>query len=63
MEKSNFPVQNEFKFKNPKEARVALAVYPMTKTFILDKQKKIVNSNTNIFSSNFEEQLLGALNR
>ncbi|WP_111307562.1 TlpA family protein disulfide reductase [Confluentibacter sediminis] len=63
MKKNNFSFENEFKFKNPKESTLSLAIYPMTKTIILDKNSKIVNANTNIFSSNFEEQLLGLINK
>lgn len=58
-----FDPTNEYRLKNPEEGRTTLAVYPMTKTFILDKHSKIVNSHTNIFSSRFEEQLLGLINR
>jgi hypothetical protein len=58
-----FGYVNQFKFKTPKESLKALAIYPMTKTILIDKNKKIVNSNTNIFSVQFEEQLLGLINR
>lgn len=63
MKKNKFAPENEFKFKNPKESKLELAIYPMTKTILLDKENKIVNSNTNIFAANFEEQLLGLINR
>ncbi|MFH6768918.1 hypothetical protein V8G56_09240 [Gaetbulibacter aquiaggeris] len=62
--KSNrFSVINEFQFKNPKESMHRLAIYPMTKVIIIDKDHIIVNSNANMFSSNFEEQLLGLISR
>ena len=63
MKKNRFSCQNEFKFKNPEESKQVLAIYPITKTIILDKDKKIVNSNANLFAVNFEEQLLGLINR
>ncbi len=63
LENHGFFNVNEFKFKNPEESLEILAVYPMTKTILVDKSKKIVNSNTNIFSVHFEEQLLGLINR
>ena len=63
MKKNRFSCKNEYKFKDPKEAKQTLAIYPITKTIILDQDKKIVNSNTNIFDINFEEQLLGLLNK
>lgn len=58
-----FSPKNEYLFKNPKQAKEFLAIYPMTKTIIIDKNKKIVNSNSNIFSIHFEEELLGLLNQ
>jgi hypothetical protein len=63
LEGHGFNKTNEFKFKNPEEALDIFAVYPMTKTVLVDKNKKITNSNTNIFSTHFEEQLLGLINK
>ncbi|MFV9550885.1 TlpA family protein disulfide reductase [Algibacter sp. PT7-4] len=60
---NGFISENEFKFQNPEESTELLAVYPMTKTILIAKNKSIVNSNTNIFSVQFEEQLLGLINR
>ncbi|WP_445731425.1 TlpA family protein disulfide reductase [Mariniflexile sp.] len=60
---NNFMFKDEYQFKNPKESIEALAIQPMTKTLVVDKHQKIVYNNTNIFSVNFEEQLLGAINR
>jgi peroxiredoxin len=61
--KYDFDLTNEYQFKNPKSAMDTLAIYPMTKTIIIDKNKQIVNGNANIFSIHFEEQLLGLINR
>ncbi|MFL1012749.1 TlpA family protein disulfide reductase [Flavisericum labens] len=58
-----FDQTHEYQFKNPQEGKEILAVHPMTKTIILDKNSKIVNSRSNIFSSNFEDQLLGLINK
>lgn len=63
LENHGFFNMNQFKFKNPEKSLETLAVYPMTKTILVDKNKKIVNSNTNLFSIHFEEQLLGLINR
>lgn len=63
MKKNKFSHDNEFKFKNPKQSRLSLAVYPITKTIILDKNNIIINPHTNIFHVNFEEQLLGLINK
>ena len=60
--RSNFGFNNEYFLKTPIESTEKLAIHPMTKTFILDKNKTIVNSNTNIFYGSFEGQLLGLLN-
>ncbi len=61
--KNHFSIQNEYQFKDPKYAIEALAIQPLTKTIIIDKHSKIVTSNTNLFSHNFEDQLLGLINR
>ncbi|MBU3822371.1 peroxiredoxin family protein [Flavobacteriaceae bacterium XHP0103] len=63
MRKNRFVFENELKFKHPKEAKLELAVYPLTRTIVLNKENKIVTSSSNIFYSNFEEQLLGLLNQ
>lgn len=63
LNRNRFPLQNEYKFKNPEESMHTLAIYPMTKVMIVDKDNTIVNSNTNMFANNFEEQLLGLINR
>ena len=60
---NHFAFNNEYQFSDPENSIKALAIQPMTKTIIIDKYKRIVNSNTNIFSLNFEEQLLGLINR
>lgn len=60
---NRFSCSDEYHFKNPEESIEILAIHPMTKTMIIDEHQKIVNSNTNIFSRKFEEQLLGLINR
>ena len=63
LKRNRFSLENQYQFKNPEKSKEDLAIYPMTKAFIVDKNKKIVNSKANIFSKNFEEQLLGLINR
>lgn len=63
LKNNRFSCNDQYYFKNPKESIEVLAIHPMTKTIIVDKDKKIVNSNTNMFSIKFEEQLLGLINR
>lgn len=63
LKENRFDLKDEYQFKTPQESVESLAIQPITKAIIIDKYKKIVNSNTNIFSVQFEEQLLGAINR
>mgnify|MGYP001040945361 CR=1 FL=1 len=63
LKENRFDFKDEYQFKSPIESVEALAIQPITKTIIVDKYQKIANSNTNIFSVKFEEQLLGAINR
>ncbi|MFV0564199.1 MAG: TlpA family protein disulfide reductase [Flavobacteriaceae bacterium] len=63
LDKHKFPLVNEFVFEQPNASKELFAVQPITKAIIVDKNKKIVNSNANIFSVKFEEYLLGAINR
>lgn len=62
---NRFILKNEYVFKNTKAAAESLAIHPMTmtKAIIVDKNKKIMNSHTNIFSVKFEKQLLELINR
>ncbi|WP_406683620.1 hypothetical protein N1F78_13140 [Seonamhaeicola sp. MEBiC1930] len=62
LKKSNFSYTNQFVLKDPNKSKKELAIYPMTKAMIIDKKGEIVNSNTNMFSINFEKQLLELLN-
>ncbi|TGV01006.1 TlpA family protein disulfide reductase [Flavivirga rizhaonensis] len=63
LQNNKFTCKNEYTFKNPKEASRTLAIHPMTKAMIVDKNRKIVNGNANIFSVKFEKELLGLINR
>jgi len=60
--KNRFSTHNEYCFKNPKESTKTLAVHPISKTIIVNKDQKIVNGTTNIFSQKFEQHLLGLIN-
>lgn len=63
LKENQFKFKDEYQFKHPKESIESLAIQPMTKTIIIDKHQKIVYNDANMFSINFEEQLLGAINR
>ncbi|TYA78750.1 TlpA family protein disulfide reductase [Seonamhaeicola marinus] len=52
-----FNCDNQYLFKTPEESKKTLAIYPMTKTIIIDENQKIVSSNTNMFAMHFEKQL------
>ncbi len=53
---------HEYIFESPEESVQKLAVYPLNKVILVDKESKIVNGHTNMFANGFEEELLGLLN-
>lgn len=53
----------EYQMENVAESEETLVLSPMSKSIVIDKDKIILDGNTNIFNNNFEEQLLGYLNR
>ncbi len=63
LKENRFSCSDEYHFKNPEASIETFAIHPMTKTILVDENKKIANSNTNMFSINFEEQLLGLINK
>ncbi|PWK19543.1 hypothetical protein LX78_00890 [Xanthomarina spongicola] len=63
LEKYNLLDETEYIFKYPKEAKQALAIYPINKVIIVNGKGLIENAHTNMFSINFEEELLGAINQ
>ncbi|MEP5338695.1 MAG: hypothetical protein ABJL44_16720 [Algibacter sp.] len=63
LHKNKFSIKKEYQLRFPKKALKILAIHPMTKVFVLDKDQKIVHSNTNMFASNFEEQLLALISK
>ncbi|WP_194766429.1 TlpA family protein disulfide reductase [Tamlana sp. I1] len=63
LETLHFDDSKEYQFQNSKVASEKLIIYPITKVIIVDEDKKIVDSNANIFSLRFEDELLGLINR
>jgi|SRR5690554_89558 len=63
LEKYHFETAREYLLKNPKEAKQTLAIFPITKVIILNRKGFIENSHANMFSINFEEELLGVINQ
>lgn len=58
-----FDPTQEFQLENLPLAEKELVLSTMSKAIILDKNSVILDGNTNMFNSNFEELLLGFLNR
>ena len=54
---------NEFRFKHPEKAKKLLAIKPINNVFLLDKKMKIINPKANMFSVDFEQQLVELLNQ
>ena len=59
----NFPVNNEYQFIDPPKARKDLVINSINKVMILDSNAVITDPNANMFNTNFEELLLGLLNK
>jgi hypothetical protein len=61
--KSDYNSATEFQLENLADADQKLVLNSMNKVFVLDKNGVILEGKTNMFNSNFEELLLGLLNR
>lgn len=55
--------QYEYQFESFVDAEIKLLVNYINKSIVVDSNQKILNSNSNIFSTQIEEQLLGHLNQ
>jgi hypothetical protein len=58
-----FDNSKEFRFQDPSKAMEHLIVNTVNKSMIINKDAKIIDNHTNMFSVRFEEQLLGILNQ
>ena len=54
---------NEFHFKNPEDAKDILAIKPINNVFLVNKDAKIINPKANMFSVDFEQQLVELLSQ
>lgn len=63
VQKLNFDPNWEFQLDNVATAEKILVLSSIGKSIILDKNSIILDGNTNMFNSDFEELLLGYLNR
>jgi len=59
----HFSLDNQYQFLNPEKAKNNVALNSIAKVMVTDKDGKIVISNGNLFKVNFEEQLLGLINK
>ena len=53
----------EYRFNDVREARRSLVINDISKTIVLDKHGKILNSHANIHRTDFESELLAYLNQ
>tara|TARA_Y100000815_G_scaffold275726_1_gene316473 strand:- start:5119 stop:6573 length:1455 start_codon:yes stop_codon:yes gene_type:complete len=60
---SGYPSNREFQFEDFDDAEKKLLVNSVNKSIILNKDATILDSNTNIFDINLEQQLLGYINK
>lgn len=58
-----FDKEKEFRFHDPSKAMEYLIINTVNKSMIIDENAKIIDNHTNLFSSRFEEELLGILNQ
>ncbi|MFT5892666.1 MAG: hypothetical protein ACI9Y7_002778 [Dokdonia sp.] len=63
MRQHKFNANMEYRFSNAKEARNSLVINDLSKTIVLDKRGKILNSHANIHRTDFESELLAYLNQ
>ena len=55
-------LHHEYIFEKPEESVQKLAVYPLTKVILVNKDSKIVNGHANMYANGFEEEVLALLN-
>ncbi|MEP0264380.1 thioredoxin-like domain-containing protein [Dokdonia sp.] len=58
-----FDPSMEYRFNNARDARKSLVINDISKTIVLDKKGRILNSHANIHRTNFESELLAYLNQ
>ncbi len=61
--KNNYKGFNEYRFENANEDRKKLVINDLSKTIVLDKNGRILNSHANLHNSRFENDLLAYLNQ
>ena len=53
----NFPLEGEYRFRDPDAAKKILAIQYINKVMVVDKNNRIITSNANMFSRDFIELL------
>jgi hypothetical protein len=53
----NFPLEGEYRFRDPEAAKKILAIQYINKVMVVDTNDRIITSNANMFSSDFKELL------
>ncbi len=61
--KAGYNSNTEFQLENRADAEKELILNSMNTVFIVDKNTVILEGKTNMFNTNFEELLLGYLNK
>lgn len=57
LNQNNFPLEGEYRFKNTVDAKKVLAIQYINKVMVVDRNRQIINSNANMFDSNFTKLL------
>lgn len=55
----NFPLNNEYVFRDPEAATKMLAIHYINKVMVVDKNNTIIESNANMFGRDFKKLLNG----
>jgi len=55
--------ENEYRFKFPKKSKDVLSIRPISKIFLVDDNKRIINPKANMFTISFEQELMKLLNK
>lgn len=63
VQREKYDVQKEYQLDDVQEAEKILVLTKLDKAIVVDKNGTILDGNTNMFNADFEEKLLGYLNR
>lgn len=63
IQRNNFNKEFEYRLQEPQTAITDLVINNINKAMIVDKNGVIVDNHTNLFNINFEQELLGHLNK